>query len=501
MENRIMLRPGICDVDNRYYLPEELTDGKTTVNENGNNSQVYPERLKEYKEVLLDGIEDTWYEYVPESYNPEKKTPLVLSMHGGLMNGWGQAVYTSWTLVADREGFIVVFPNAAKTRMWMMECDWDRVVETVGQISGDVPLLHKPEKTVEEYHDVKKTLKIIEKMKQKYNIDAGRIYMQGMSMGNAMTSQFARYEGKILAGAAGSGCPTNSKLLFDENDEVINKSGPLDIWQSRLELDKVPPHYREGDHGTIRRNIEYWNRVNECDSLPEISIRDEYNFAIYHGNKGNNILMDVKNRDHGQTFDDAELVWDYLFSGCYKDENGVLCHKKPEKEMHADEVNIAVSEGQRKAWINNKLVEMPQSAFLWNKVKYHGLNGDVAVRGTYIYVSVRFLSEIFGMKCHVKENGRVVELEGTPKIGKLKAQKNYCIQFAEGNVASVVNNHIEAMYVEAVKKEDDLCVSLEWFVRRFLNLHTSNCDGVFYATDHPAQISWHMADLIKMYLD
>ncbi len=24
---------------------------------------------------------------------------------------------------------------------------------------------------------------------------------------------------------------------------------------------------------------------------------------------------DVKNRDHGQTFDDAEICWDYLFSG------------------------------------------------------------------------------------------------------------------------------------------------------------------------------------------
>lgn len=28
--------------------------------------------------------------------------------------------------------------------------------------------------------------------------------------------------------------------------------------------------------------------------------------------------MDVKNRDHGQTFDDAELVWDYLFPDVIK---------------------------------------------------------------------------------------------------------------------------------------------------------------------------------------
>lgn len=155
-------------------------------------------------------------------------------------------------------------------------------------------------------------------MKEKYNIDAGRIYMQGMSMGNAMTGQFARYMGSILAGAAGSGCPTNSKLLFDNRHRVINQSGPLDIWQSRLELDKVPPHYREGDHETIRYNLEYWNLVNGCDALPQIGIRDEYNFAFYKGSQGNNVLMDVKNRDHGQTFDDAELVWDYLFPDVIK---------------------------------------------------------------------------------------------------------------------------------------------------------------------------------------
>ncbi len=108
MKGKIRLRPGIPDDDNRDYLPEKLKDGIHTVNENGNDSQIYPERLKKYRDFLADGVEDTWYEYVPECYDPAKKTPLVVSCHGGLMTGWGQAVYTSWTLVADREGFIVV---------------------------------------------------------------------------------------------------------------------------------------------------------------------------------------------------------------------------------------------------------------------------------------------------------------------------------------------------------------------------------------------------------
>ena len=124
----IMLLAGIPDDDNRDYLPERLKESRIVVNENGNNSQVYPQRLKECRECLVDDFEDVWYEYVPESYRPDRKTPLVFSMHGGLMTGWGQAVYTSWTHVADREGFICVFPNAQLRRFWTIECE-ERLIE------------------------------------------------------------------------------------------------------------------------------------------------------------------------------------------------------------------------------------------------------------------------------------------------------------------------------------------------------------------------------------
>ena len=118
MTGKMILRPGTPDDDNREYLPEKIKGSDIVVNENGNNSQPYPERLKECHGVIADNIEDEWYEYVPESYDPSKKTPLVLSMHGGLMTGWGQAIYTSWTMAADRDGFILVFPNASENRVW-----------------------------------------------------------------------------------------------------------------------------------------------------------------------------------------------------------------------------------------------------------------------------------------------------------------------------------------------------------------------------------------------
>ena len=68
----IILLAGIPDDDNRDYLPERLKESRIVVNENGNNSQVYPQRLKECRECLVDDFEDVWYEYVPESYRPDR---------------------------------------------------------------------------------------------------------------------------------------------------------------------------------------------------------------------------------------------------------------------------------------------------------------------------------------------------------------------------------------------------------------------------------------------
>lgn len=84
---KINLLPGIPDDDNRDYLPEYLKDSEIVVNENGNNSQVYPKRLEEKKGALVDEFVDTWYQYVPESYNPEKKTPIVF-FHARRVNDW-----------------------------------------------------------------------------------------------------------------------------------------------------------------------------------------------------------------------------------------------------------------------------------------------------------------------------------------------------------------------------------------------------------------------------
>ena len=480
----IRILPGTPDDDNREYLPEKIKGSDIVVNENGNNSLVYPQRLREYREVLLDGEEDVWYEYVPESYDPSKKTPLVIGLHGGLMTGWGHAIYTSWTLVADREGFICLFPNAHEKRMWANYGVFDNFDP---QSAPDLPIVFPP-KDIKQNHDMNMILALIEKMKAKYNIDEGRIFMQGMSMGNIMTGQFAREYGNILAGAAGSGGPCELRKIFDKDGKIINKAGHLAIWQSRPEKNGLPPGKSYDEYTINRMNRIYWMRINECAPIPQISIVGEDNFAFYKGKKADLVYVDIKNRDHGQTLDEAFLYWDYLFSGTRRNPDGTITHEGEKLPRTGDKFAFAVTDGCDKAWFNNQVVDLKTTAVQWEKLKYHGLNGGQLVRGSYLCVPLSFIAQVFGADYESSEDGAVVVL-------RLKDGRR--LQFARGSIGCVIDDTVRCMYCEALHRDGELLVSIEWFAKCFYSLQVSICEGVVYVTDHFADLSAFMADLIK----
>lgn len=486
----MFLRPGTPDDDNRDYLPEKIKGSDIVVNENGNNSQPYPKNLKEYHGVIADGIEDEWYVYVPDSYDPSKKTALVLSMHGGMMTGWGQAIYTSWTLAADRDGFIVVFPNASYNRFWQVQWGtWeiDPEKRTPGSMEGEPEGVKSSPEDVCENHDIKLVLGLIDLMKKTYNIDDGRIFMQGMSMGNMMTSLFARNFGNILAGAAGSGAATFLSLIFTKDEKIINKGGPLAIWQSRPELNDIPPG-REIEKKVHKYNRLYWMRINECELIPQITIQGENNLAFYKGMKADLVYFDIKNRDHGQTFDDAALIWDYLFSGIRRESDGSIVCTEPVKPRKGDDFAFAVTTGSAKVWIDNSIQEMSGETILWKKMKYHGLDGGQKVRGEYHMVPLTFLARAFKAKLKYSED-KLVAWVDLPDGRRL--------QFARGSIGCIIDNSLTQMYCEALHRRNELYVSVEWFSEYICNMHVSTCEDVVYVTDHSNKLSANMADLIK----
>lgn len=481
---KLHLRAGTPDDTNRDYLPEAIRGSDIVVNENGNNSLPYPAGLREVTGILADGVEDRWYEYVPASYDPARPVPLVVGNHGGLMTGWGHAVYTSWTMVADREGFICVFPDAHSKRMWTVEGVFDNFDP---KDAPDLPLQPAPNDWTEN-HDMKFLEALIAHMKERYNIDPGRVFMQGMSMGNLMTSMFARYRGQLLAGAAGSGGPTKPERLYTEDGRLLNLGGPMAIWQSRPEKNGLPPGGRYDEAAVNKYDRFYWLKINECDPIPQIRIEGENNFAFYRGKKADLVYLDIKNRDHGQTLDEAFLYWDYLFSGVRREADGTLVMGESILPRVGDTFAIALSAGYEQCWFRNRLHPLKTAPVLWQKLKYHGLNGGQIVRGEYLCVPVSFLAEAVGAQY----------LPGADTLtAELVLADGRRVQFARGSIGCLIDDTMRCMYCEALHRNGELLVSVEWFCKYLFNYHVSTCNGVVYVTDHFIDLSYFMADLIK----
>lgn len=112
--------------------------------------------------IVSSGIEREYLLYVPESYDRRKPTPLVISMHGG--GGWPalQRDISEWNELADREGFIVVYPAGTK-RAWG--------VGPGRKLARDVRFISD----------------LIDRLGREYDIDPARIYANGVSNGGAMS--------------------------------------------------------------------------------------------------------------------------------------------------------------------------------------------------------------------------------------------------------------------------------------------------------------------------
>jgi polyhydroxybutyrate depolymerase len=116
--------------------------------------------------IVSSGERRQYLLFVPRSYNRARPAPLVISMHGAA--GWPaqQMDMSEWNELAEREGFIVVYPSgvdAAGPRVWRVE-------------RGDGL-----------QRDIRFISELIDKLESDYNIDPARIYANGLSNGGGMT--------------------------------------------------------------------------------------------------------------------------------------------------------------------------------------------------------------------------------------------------------------------------------------------------------------------------
>lgn len=165
--------------------------------------------------MTVAGAERHYRVHVPPSYNGQTPMPLVLLLHGLGQDGKEISSWTHMDEVADRKGFIAVYPDS---RQWAGRKDW-RSWDTD---NGLLP----PGADADDIHFMRS---IIDEAQKDYNIDPKRIYMAGLSNGAMMTFRATpELSDKLAAIATVSGAMSGTEPAPKEPISVLNIHGTED---------------------------------------------------------------------------------------------------------------------------------------------------------------------------------------------------------------------------------------------------------------------------------
>lgn len=130
----------------------------------------------QYFSITHNDTERKYRVHVPTTYNGNKKTPMILNLHGGGGNIDSMADMTDMNRTSDKYGFIVVYPEGTIEKVLGKSLgSWNAgtikkilAIDDVGYISA-----------------------VIDDMKTKYHIDETRVYVTGISNGAQMSYKLA----------------------------------------------------------------------------------------------------------------------------------------------------------------------------------------------------------------------------------------------------------------------------------------------------------------------
>ena len=227
-------------------------------------NSVSPEIEKHYLE--WQGRNRTYWIHLPPAEKLNHPVPLLFHLHGGGGTGKGTPglTYRRFNKIADREGFIVVYPDAI-ARNW-----------------NDGRTAHlKPQNR--DVDDVGFIVSIIGKIQKEFNIDSNRIFTTGMSNGGFMSSRLLCDRADLFRGGA-----VLTASISEDYLPECDPSKPVAVLVMNGTDDPLVP-YEGGDVRLFKRGksrgkiisnddyIHYWKEKNNCVSQDEtINLPDSY---------------------------------------------------------------------------------------------------------------------------------------------------------------------------------------------------------------------------------
>lgn len=255
--------------------------------------------------VPHDGHTRNFILHVPERLAEYDKVPLLFALHGGGGTAKGMIRLTKrrFNELADREGFLVVYPQG-------LEKSWN------DERNDPISYAHE-----HEVDDVGFLKKVMVKMAAEYRADPGRIFFTGISNGGFMSIRLSRELAAEVKGVA----PVTASIPVDAED-AHRGAGPVNVMLVNGTDDPLVPYgggyvevlgNKRGKVLSTDETIEIFVLRNGCSEIPEqqeLKDRDPADgtrvvrYEYINEETGNRVVL-LKVRGGGHTWPGG---WEYL---------------------------------------------------------------------------------------------------------------------------------------------------------------------------------------------
>lgn len=262
-------------------------------------------------EVLSSDETRSYLLYVPDSYDPQTPTPLVISIHGYAEWPAHQAHTSRWNELADEQGFLVVYPSGT---------DFPKRWRTTGL----------PSTSGASEMDVRFISDLIDQLEVDYNIDPARIYANGLSNGGGMSYLLACQLANRIAAVGG----VAGAYTFPVDQ--CHPSRPVPLIAFHGDADPVVPYLGGPSRSfdipfpSVPDWMEAWAERNQCAQKTAFP-REEEVFSVHYEGCAQNaevIFYTIQGGGHtwpggnplpawlvgntSQTISATELMWNFF---------------------------------------------------------------------------------------------------------------------------------------------------------------------------------------------
>lgn len=278
-------------------------------------------------DITVAGQKRNYLVHIPVNYDPGKRVPLVLILHGAFGTGRQIERQSGFSKLSDREGFLAVYPNGSFGLFGFFQ-HWN-----AGHCCGKAQ--------ADNIDDVGFLVQVIRDISSKLNVDSTRIYMVGFSNGGMLVYRFAAEQTNLLAAAAPMAASLGGRASSHDSLWITpHPKGKLPLIIFHSEDDPNVPYLGgispkkggEREYLSVMESIDFWITNNGCSK--KFTEEQLYGNKVIHkvwpdsagendielyllkewGHKwpGGKFTKKLNKSNPLHQFDAAEIIWEFF---------------------------------------------------------------------------------------------------------------------------------------------------------------------------------------------